>query len=208
MRKPVKLGKTLFLFLSFCRAKLSSDTCPEPCKQLQVGQFFPARGSCCFNLKATSHGYLTTLPSQRLIFCTRCFCDALDMDDDDERVEPYDPFKDFAERKPWWCGGGLEVREHTNPIYTKYYANFHGGCGCGETQTSMVNLSKSEAISLEERQKDAVQKVLGKVNVFTCRPSSSLHARALRSFHGLTRVQFFPLSLCSLASCTRTRSTR
>ena len=100
------------------------------------------------------------------------------MDDNDKRVERYDPFKDFAERKPWWCGGELEVKEY--PAYTNYYANFHGGCGCGETQTSMVRLSKDNSISLEERQKDAVQKVLGKVSVCTCRPSSSFHARALR----------------------------
>ena len=68
------------------------------------------------------------------------------MDDNDERVERYDPFKDFAERKPWWCGGELEVKEYTE--CTKYYANFRGACGCGETQTSKVTLSKSKIILL------------------------------------------------------------
>ena len=132
------------------------------------------------------------------------------MDDNDacELVEGYDPLKDFAERKPSWCGGGLVVKEYND--CTNYYANFHGGCGCGETQTSMVRLSNSNSISLEERQKDAVQKVLGKVSVYTCRPSPPRPCMLALSaiVHGLTRVQFFPLSLCSLASCTRTRSTR
>ena len=51
------------------------------------------------------------------------------MDDSDacEIVEEYDPVKDFAKRKPSWCGGGLVVKEYND--CTKYYANFHGGCG-------------------------------------------------------------------------------
>ena len=34
------------------------------------------------------------------------------MEDNDEIVEPYDPLEDFAESKPRWCGGGLEVEEY------------------------------------------------------------------------------------------------
>ena len=143
LRKAVKLGKTLFLFLSL----------------------------------------------------TLCFCDALDMDDNDEIVEAYDPLKDFAERKPWWCGGGLQVKEYK--AYTNYYANFRGGCGCGETQTSMVRLSKDNSISLEERQKDAVRRVLDKVNVYTCRSTSTLLIHYPPSFS--------PLSPFCVPSSTRTR---
>ena len=44
------------------------------------------------------------------------------MDDNDEIVEAYDPLKDFAERKPSWCGVGLQVKEYK--AYTVYYANF------------------------------------------------------------------------------------
>ena len=120
------------------------------------------------------------------------------MDDNDEIVGAYaryDPLKDFAKRKPWWCGGGLEVREY--PAYTDYYANFHGGCGCGETQTSMVRLSKGNSISLGERQKDAVRRVLDKVSVYTCRSISTL------LIHYPSSIS--PLSLFCVPSSTRTR---
>ena len=45
------------------------------------------------------------------------------MDDNDacELVEGYDPLKDFAERKPSWCGGGLVVKEYND--CTKYYGD-------------------------------------------------------------------------------------
>ena len=49
------------------------------------------------------------------------------MDDIGDIVEEYDPLKDFAKRKPTWCGGELEVKKYSD--CTKYYANFRGGCG-------------------------------------------------------------------------------
>ena len=77
--------------------------------------------------------------------------------------EAYDPLEDFAECKPWWCSGHL--RWSKSGGRTTCYVNFGETCGCGETQTAKVNLSKDEKIPLAKRQKDAVQKVLEKVNV-------------------------------------------
>ena len=123
--------------------------------------------------------------------------------------EAYDPLEDFAERKSWWCSGHL--RWSKSGGRTKGYVNFGESCGCGETQTAMVNLSKDEKIPLEERQKDVVQKVLDRVNVYTCRsspppsppppPSSSSSFAFSRSplFFTGSRAQFLPLSV--LLSC-------
>lgn len=77
-----------------------------------------------------------------------------------------DAYTDFDKLKPPWCKGLLRENRSGTAVY--FYVNFGSACGCRETQTTKVKLSKGDDTNLTNlaaRQTAAAQKVLNKVGL-------------------------------------------
>ena len=74
-----------------------------------------------------------------------------------------DAYTDFDKVKPPWCKGPLRENRSGTTVY--FYVNFGSACGCRETQTTKVKLTRGDDTNLAARQTAAAQKVLNKVGL-------------------------------------------